>query len=133
MGFQEDLEKSVLQADPNINREELLEDIFKSFVAKMFEFVLSRGKSSETRLPAAAVIEIKNNLINEFRQASLEKHQKPVEWYEELFDKTVGEIFTAAKHQGEDLSHIADHQLEINMNAYKHEGGLFIPKSSGDS
>lgn len=128
MSFQEDLEKSVLQADPKIDREELLVDIFKQFVARMFEFVLSRGAKNETRLPAAAVIEIKNNLINEFRQASLEKHQKPVEWYEELFDKTVGEIFTEAQHQGEDLSHWAPQNLEINMDAYKHEGGLYLPK-----
>ena len=33
MNFQSDLEKSVLQADPKVDREELLVDIFKSFVS----------------------------------------------------------------------------------------------------
>ena len=128
MSFQEDLEKSILQADPDINRDELLVDIFKSFVAKMFEFVLSRGKDEEKRLPSAAVVEIKNNLINEFRQASLDQHQKPVEWYEDLFDKTVCEIFQSAQHQGVDMSRLAPQNLEINVDAYKNEGGLFVPK-----
>ena len=128
MDFQKDLEKSVLQADPKLDREELLTDIFKSFVARMFEFVLKRGKNEETRLQANQVIEIKRNLIHEFRSANLENHQKPIEWYEDLFEKTVGEIFQSAKHPGVDLSHRAAENLEINVDAYKNESGLYVPK-----
>jgi len=132
MSFQEDLSKSILEADEKLDREELLVDIFKSFVAKMFEFVLNQGKFTESRLPYAQVIAIKRNLINEFRNASLEQYQKPEKWYEDLFEQTVNEIFTAAQHKGEDLTKI-DKNLEINIDAYKHEGGLFVPKSDGDS
>ena len=128
MSFQSELEKAVLQADPNLDREELLIDIFKSFVAKMFEHVLSRGSFSDTRLRLDQVVVIKQNLINEFRTAALETHQKPVEWYEALFEKTVGEIYESAKHRGEDVSRRASHNLEINIDAYKNEGGLFLPK-----
>lgn len=117
-----------MQADPKLNREELLIDIFKSFVAKMFEHILSSGKSSETRLRMDQVVAIKRNLISEFRQTSLEKHQKPVKWYEDLFEKTVGEIFDTAKHQGEESYNLANQNLEINADAYKNEGGLFVPK-----
>jgi len=127
MDFQKDLENSILNADPNVDRIQLLEDVFKSFVAKMFEFVVS--KTGKDRLPFDALVTVQKNLISEFRSASLGEYQRSVEWYDELFNKTVREIleFAALSHQGVDRVNLANQNLEINTEAYKFEKGLFLP------
>ena len=130
MSFQEELEKSVLEADEKLDKEELLTDIFKSFVAKMFEHLLTRGKKGMTQLRMDEVVAVKQNLINEFRQASLGEYQKPTVWYEDLFEKTVGEIYSGAQHEGSENIELANQNLEINEDAYKREGHLFVPNSS---
>jgi len=127
MDFQEDLQSSIFNADPKLDKAQLLEDIFKSFVAKMFEFVLSREGGN--RLPFDSLVTVKKNLINEFRQAALSEHQRSEEWYGELFEKTVKEIFEHASlsHKGVDQAKFANQQFEINPEAYKFEKGLYRP------
>jgi len=135
-GFISDLEKSILHSDGNLDRNELLEDIFKSYVAKLFEMQIVNK-----RLPFAVLKEVKRNLISEFRSASLEMYQKSVEQYEELFNKTVQEIvdFAGTRHSGEDVVEDANQVLEVNSNEYLNEsaigsqftktaGGIIIPK-----
>lgn len=128
MDFQEDLKKSIFNADEKIDKKELLKDIFKSFVAKMFEHVLSR--KGNDRLPFDVLVTVKKNLINEFRSANLSEHQQTEQWYNDLFEDTVREIFNEASlsHQGQDIIQRAPQNFEINMDTYKNEGGLFIPK-----
>jgi len=122
--FQKDLENSILNADPKIDRKELLIDIFKSYVAKMFEFTLTKKG-----LPYEALVEVKNNLISEFRRAELSERQMSVEQYEALFDSTVQEIlaFAASQHQGRDSVSMGNQSLQINPEAYINEGGLYVP------
>lgn len=128
--FQQDLHDSIFNADPKLNRKELLSDIFKAYTAKMFEFVVTRRKDPENRLPFDAILEVKKNLISEFRKTELSEHQQSVEWYEKLFDATVQEILAeaAASHAGQNTVQLAQQQLEIDPEAYIHEGGLFLPK-----
>ena len=126
--FQKELKKSIFGCDPNkFNRNELLEDVFKAYVAKLFEWNLSRKK--QNRLEVDALVEIKRNLISEFRKAELGEYQKSTEWYENLFESTVQEIFNdAAKvHQGIDNVSI-EQTLRIDPRAYINEGGLFVPE-----
>jgi hypothetical protein len=127
MDFQKDLRDSIFNSDEKIDREQLLEDIFKSFVAKMFEYVISRQGGD--RLPFDSIVTVKNNLINEFRTASLGEYQKSEEWYDELFEKTIKEILqhAALAHKGENKVSYANQNLEINPAAYKHEKGLYLP------
>ncbi|MCK5641411.1 MAG: hypothetical protein KAJ19_11460 [Gammaproteobacteria bacterium] len=128
--FQKDLHDSIFDADPKLDRRELLTDIFKAYTAKMFEFVITRRKDPENRLPFDAIVEVKKNLISEFRKAALSEHQQSVEWYEKLFDATVQEILAeaATSHGGQESIQLAQQRLEINPEAYIHEGGLFLPK-----
>jgi hypothetical protein len=130
--FQTDLENSINNADPKLNKKELLEDIFKIYVAKMFEIAIKKSKTPD-RLPYDALVEIKRNLISEFRKASLEMIQMSVEKYEELFEKTVQEIVNDAglAHKGED-SMIIQSKLDINRPAYQQThkttpSGLILP------
>jgi hypothetical protein len=116
--FQQELESSITNADPKLNKKELLEDIFKIYVAKLFEIAIQKSKTKD-RLPLEALIEIKRNLISEFRQASLEMIQLSVEQYEVLFERTVQEIVNDAglAHRGED-SMVIKSELDINRPKY---------------
>ena len=126
--FQKELKDSIFNSDADkVDRDELLEDIFKSYVAKLFEFTLKR--TGDNRLEVDAMIETKRNLISEFRNTELAEYQKSVKWYEDMFDATVKEILNdAAKaHQGSDIVNV-NQTLEINPEAYVKEGGLFVPE-----
>ena len=125
--FQLELKNSIFNADPKINRKELLIDIFKSYVAKLFEKVLV-GK----KLPFDALVVVKNNLINEFRQTELSEYQKTVEQYNQLFDETVKEILNIAalRHKGIDTVARQQQELVINPEIYIQEHGMTIPVSA---
>jgi hypothetical protein len=130
--FQKDLETSIANSDPKLNKKELLEDIFKIYVAKLFEIAIQKSKTPN-RLPLEALVEIKRNLISEFRKASLEMIQMSVEQYEVLFEKTVQEIVNDAglAHRGED-SAIIRSEFDINRSLYKQTNkttpsGLILP------
>jgi len=125
--FQKELKDAIFNADIKLDRKELLTDIFKSYVAKLFERVLVRG-----RVPFDAMVQIKNNLINEFRSADLSEYQKSVEQYDELFDATVKEILNQAalRHKGVDTIHRGAQNLEINPEIYINEGGMIKPVSA---
>jgi hypothetical protein len=125
--FQKDLKNSIFNADPKLDRNELLTDIFKSYVAKMFEITLKKG-----RIPFDALVQIKANLISEFRKSDLSEYQKSVEWYENLFDATIKEILSlaASRHKGSDKVANANQNLEINPEVYINEGGLMKPVSA---
>ena len=125
--FQKELVSSIFNAGPEVDRKELLTDIFKHYVAKMFEYTLSREK--ENRLSFEALVLVKRNLINEFRKAELSEYQRTTEQYENLFEETVQEILqeAASSHAGKDRVSV-DKTLQINPEKYIHEGGLFVPK-----
>ena len=125
--FQKELKKAIFDADPKLDRHELLIDIFKIWVARLLEYISS--KKSKNRIGLDAMIEIKRNLINEFRKTELGEYQKSAEQYSDLFEETVKEIFNdaALAHAGKDLVQV-EQTLEINPKAYIHEGGLLIPK-----
>jgi hypothetical protein len=125
--FQKELKKSVLKADPKFDKVDILRQIFKAYVAKMFEHVLS--KKRKDRLEADAMMVTRKNLISEFRKAELGEIQRSVKWYEELFDTAMREILNEAahNHQGIDSASI-NQTLEINKDAYINEGGLFVPE-----
>jgi len=121
--FQKDLEKTI--SGTEMDKKDLLRQIFKMYVAKLFEFKLKNA-----RLEFNALVEIKKNLISSFRGAALAENQMSVEQYEELFDKTVEEIFNdaALAHQGEDIMQIdPGKQLIKNAGFVEHPSGLMIP------
>jgi len=124
--FQKELKNSIFNADPKLDKRELLIDIFKAFVAKLFEMVIA--KKGKNRLEVDAMVTVKRNLINEFRQSELGEYQRSVEQYEQLFEKTIKEIFNEAAHAHPGMESIsAQQQLEINRDAYIKESGLYIP------
>ncbi len=127
--FPKDLENTILNADPKLNKHELLEDIFKIYVAKLFELILKKSNTGN-RIPFDSIVEMKRNLINGFRQASLAEYQVSYDQYDELFESTVKEIFeeAAKNHKGVDLMSRAPQNLEINPETYINEGGLYIPE-----
>ncbi len=127
MDFQQDLKKAIVNADPKLDKEDLLVDIFKSFVAKMFEHVMSRKSKNLPRLSVDELITIKRNLINEFRSAELGEYQKSEQWYDDLFELTVKEIVESASHQGIETVSLENQNLEINQKAYKMEKGIYRP------
>jgi len=129
-GFRKALEDTLNNADHRLDRHELLEDVFKTLVAKLLQTSMENGKGEKKdRLEMGALLTAKRELINECRQASLGQYQKSVEDYEKLFQITLEEIFNDASnaHKGEDSVKYANQNLEINKDAYVHEGGLFVP------
>lgn len=126
--FQKELKSRIFSCDADkFDRNELLEDIFKAYVAKLFEFNL--GRKSKDRLEVDVMVEVKRNLISEFRNTELGEYQKSTEWYENLFDETIQEIFNdaAKSHKGVDIVN-SNQTLEISREAYIKEGGLFVPE-----
>jgi len=125
--FQKELKNSIFNADPKLDRHELLVDIFKAYVAKLFERVVANG-----RIPFDALVQVKNNLINEFRRTDLAEYQKSVEQYDKLFDDTVKEILSLAalRHQGMDSVIKGNQVLQINPEIYIKEAGLIKPVSA---
>ena len=126
--FQKQLKKAILRVDSSkLDRKSLLEDIFKTGVAKLFEYNL--GRKGKDRLELAVLVQIKKNLINEFRSAKLGEYQQSEKWYEDLFEATVKEIFeeAARNHKGINQA-IVNQTLQINKEAYINEGGIYVPE-----
>ena len=125
--FQRDLKNSIFNADPKLDRKELIKDIFKAYVAKLFEKVVVNG-----RMPYDVVVQVRNNLISEFRLTELSEYQMSIEQYELLFDETVKEILdlAAMRHKGIDTVDRANQNFEINPEIYINEGGLIKPVSA---
>ena len=118
-GFIKDLEDSIINSDGELERNELLESIFKTYVAKLFEIQIQNK-----RLPFGVLQEVKRKLISEFRSASLGVYQKSVEQYEKMFDDTVQDIvdFASQRHSGEDIIEEDTNQvLSIDPEAYLNE------------
>lgn len=84
------------------------------------------------KLPFEALVQVKNNLINEFRQAELSEYQKSVEQYDQLFDETVKEILNlaASRHKGNDSVARSPQEFIINPEIYIQEKGLSVPVSA---
>ena len=129
--FQKELEASINNADPKLDRSELLTMIFKSYIAKCIELRIRY----DSRIEHDAMLKIKENLISEFRKAALAENQKSVEQYEQLFDTSMEEILNDAAnaHQGVDIAQVEHRQLEINPELYamqkgfkKNESGLYV-------
>lgn len=114
--FQKELQKSIFDADPKQDREELLTMIFKSYVAKCLEYTLQKKTS---RIEQSAMLQIRRNLISEFRSAKLGEYQKSTKQYEDLFDIAIEEIFNdaALAHDGINIATV-DQTFEINKQAY---------------
>jgi hypothetical protein len=138
-GFPKELEDTINNADEKVDKKELLEDIFKSYVAKLFEVNIKNK-----RLPYGVLVEVKKLLISAFRAASLDVYQRSVGQYEEMFDNTVQEIIDFASGQndeGEDIVEQDPNQrLEVNVKEYenlknasdnsfeKNDSGIYVPK-----
>lgn len=131
--FQEQLRDTILnKCDPKLSKREMLEDIFKTYVAKMMEQNVMANKN---RLESKFLVMLKGHLITEFRRAELGEFQISEEMYSNLFDKTVQEIFNdaALANKGVDTAVEGRQVLEINKNAYHREqmrmskGGIYIP------
>lgn len=125
--FQKELKKAIFNADPKLDRHELLTDIFKIWVARLFEYISSRKKKNHIEF--SVMVEVKRNLINEFRKTELGEYQKSVEQYSDLFEETVKEILNdaALAHAGKDKVEVKQ-TLEINREAYIYDHGLLMPK-----
>jgi hypothetical protein len=126
--FGKELKKSVFTVAPK-DREELLRMIFKSYVAKLLELLMSNSKNKNA-LEAEMLEEVKRNLIKEFREAPLDTAQRPVKFYEDLFDTAIKEILNEAAHahEGLDSAEVDRHrQFSINPDEYINNGGLYVP------
>jgi hypothetical protein len=124
--FQEDLKTTLSKVDQTrLDRKEVLIDIFKTTVAKLFELQLSKS-GTEDRLRFEQLVLIKNNIIRLFRGAELSEVQMSEKQYEDLFDTTVQEIMNdaASNHQGVDSVRYANQNLYVNADAYRDSHGM---------
>jgi hypothetical protein len=123
--FQKELKKSLVDADPSMDKIEMLEMIFSSYVTKLLEYMLKKSPV-KGRLEASAINEAKRNLINEFRNAELGEWQRSVERYEEIYTKTIMGILNenALMNPGEDSAQYSQ-QLSIDSKGYQN---IIAPK-----
>lgn len=121
--FQKVLEKSIMGADEKIDRKELIVIVFKTYIAKLLEVSMQKA-GGVLRFEVIKVI--RDNLINEFRKASLDMYQLPEEKYSDIFDETMEEILTHAggAHDGEDIVQEGKQVLDINAKALMSDKGL---------
>ena len=135
--FQKELKKQVFESNLKMSRGEILEDIFKSYVAKMLE---QNVRKNLGRLEADFVLALKGYMITEFRKADLAEFQKSEAQYSGLFDAAMKEIyeFAANNHKGyNNVEMDTNQQLEVNIRAYQNEkaknnlkvsdGGIILP------
>jgi len=111
------LEGAVMSATAKVKPSEVIRSIFKHAVSSMFEKAIVNKSDGTSGMMYDVILETKRNLISTFRDANLQNHQKPIDWYEDLFDKTVQEIlnFAAKMHEGEDITEFDNHrQFSIN-------------------
>jgi hypothetical protein len=123
MNFKENVEHTIINAPPATDKKELLIDIFKSTIAQFFEWYLI-NKNNGNKLPFDSVVESKNQLIREFRGMSIPDIQQSVEWYENLFDTTIKEIFNEASHAHAGVDSI----FSSGQGLHKKQNGLYVPK-----
>jgi hypothetical protein len=139
--FQEELKETLLnRTDPNLSRKEVLIDIFKTYTAKMLEQNVLTNKN---RIESSFINMVKAYLITEFRNTELGEFQMSEGQYEELFDKTLKEIFDSASnaHAGVDTIIEGQQELLVDKRAYHHEiqpkmnngmmqtpNGLWVPR-----
>jgi hypothetical protein len=127
MDFKTNIQNTINTAGPDVDRKELLVDIFKHTVADFFIWYLT-NKNNGNRLAIDALINTKRSLISEFRDMSISEIQQSVEWYEELFEDTIKEIFNDASlaHSGKD-SYVHGQNFDINATEYKKQAnGLYV-------
>lgn len=125
--FNTELLGSIRKADKE-DQLDVLKMIFKSYVAKLIEIMMEQSGNANA-IEAGILVEVKSNLIHEFRNAELEELQRSEEMYESMFDEALGEILNLAalSHQGEDSIKFANRVMDINPDAYVNEGGLYVP------
>jgi hypothetical protein len=126
--FQQELRDSVVNnIDPRLKPAEVLRYIFKTYVAKMLEQNVTVNKN---RLEAGYLNLIKAHMITEFRNAELGEYQLSEKMYDDLFNKTIEEIFNDASHhhEGEDIYDDKSQELLIDKRAYHRE---IAPKFNG--
>jgi hypothetical protein len=118
MDFKTNVQNTINNAGPDVNRKELLVDIFKHTIADFFIWYLT-NKNNGNRLAIDALINTKRSLISEFREMGISEIQQSVEWYEDLFEATVKEILNEAaiNHSGKD-SLVHNQNFEINAKGY---------------
>lgn len=126
--FQRDLKKVVFESDPTkMDRNELVTLVFKSWAAKLFEYIKT-NEGLKDGLEVESIVNVKRKIINEFRRADLGEYQKSEKQYDELFEETIREMLelAAQRHQGQDITTV-EQSLSINPDKYIKEGGLFVP------
>jgi len=129
--FKVELENSLKKVSQKEKRE-LLEMIFKTYVAKSLE-VLMEKTGLTNGLEYDMLDHVKRNLIEEFRGANLGVNQISTFEYESLFNKAMQELLNEASlaHEGEDSADYSNSVLEINANEYM-KNGLYVPKHLAD-
>lgn len=112
-------------------REDLLKLFFKQGVAGcLLEF--QRKTADGNALESQILEETKASTIEFFRKLPLEGTQRPIEFYEKLFNGCLQEIFTEASwnHEGEDTTSVSQ-TLTVDGRGHNEmkmsSGGLFVP------
>lgn len=123
MELKESLEKSMSGAGPDVNRDELLVDMFKSTIAQFFEWYLI-NKNNGNKLPFDALVDTKSGIISLYQSLTID-NQKSLEWYEELFETTIKEIFDHASGRHSAGSNSISSARELFGN--KTPSGLYVP------
>lgn len=123
--FQQELKETIVdRVDPKLSRQEVLEDIFKTYVAKMME---SNVLANKNRMEAGYVHMIKTYMINEFRGAELGEYQMSEDWYSKTFDITVREILNTSTAPTEN-SATQTKEIVKNPGAMKQtKSGIWVP------
>lgn len=125
--FREELKETIVnRIATNLSRADILEDIFKTYTAKMME---SNVLANKNRMEAGYLHMIKSYMINEFRGADLAEYQMSEEWYSKLFDSTVREILNGSSAGREENSVTQTQEIIKNPNAMRQtKSGLWVPR-----
>ena len=127
MTFQQKLREAVItNIDPKKNPNEVLEDIFKYYVAEMLKTNILQNKN---RIAAGFIDALCGHAIKTFKDTDLGDFQKNEKWYGDLFNKTIQEILNDASHahEGENKAEVKQ-QLHINKKLWNmRQSGLVIP------
>ena len=119
----------ILNADAKVNREMLLEEIFKNTIVDFFKFAL-QNQAKTKWLAYNLMLTCKGEVINEFRSAELGPFQKSTEWYEKIFNKTLYDLLEYAgdNHPGTESKEVARSDNYAGTSFSRSSSGLYVPK-----
>lgn len=96
-----EIKKALNEAYPKFKTADFVKSAFQTVMNELWIFYVGKSKSAG-RMEAKALDYMKNTMISAFRGADLDKDQRSIWQYEDLFNKEVEHLlhFASARHGG---------------------------------